>query len=150
MNAVTIRIRKRRYDTLVNAIAALLASYDVAGPPSEAFDVETLAAVGSFDEFEILRDFAIRLGEADPVDTAGEDDGSESVSEENDSESGDEDAEYVEVDVHAHHLVAAVAAFPDLRGAADVPEAELLVVVQGLCYEYLVAVAGRSLRRDET
>ena len=145
MTAVTIRIPSRRYDTLVSAVAALLESYDVARPPSEEFDVETLAAVGSFDEFEVLRDFAVRLGEADPTDPDGEEtDGSDSESGESDSESADEGAEYVEIEVHAHHLVAAVAAFPDLAGAADVPQAELLVVVQGLCHEYLAAMSGVS------
>lgn len=119
MTPTTIRIRKRRYDGLADAVAGLLASYGVAEPPDEDFDVETLAGVGAFEEFAVLRDLAVRLGEGDPVERDGE--------------------AFVAVDVHAHHLVAATAALPDLAAASDLPEPELRVIVEGLCQEYLVA-----------
>ena len=128
MNATTIRIRKRRYDGLVDAVAALLASYGVAEPPGAEFDVETLDGVEAFEEFDVLRDFAVRLGEGDPVADDGE--------------------EFVEVEVHAHHLVAAVAALPDLLAASDLPEPELRVIVEGLCQEYLAARTGLSRDRE--
>ena len=129
MNATTIRIRKRRYDGLVDAVAALLASYGVAEPPSAEFDVETLDGVGAFEEFDVLRDLAVRLGDGESVERDGE--------------------EFVEVEVHAHHLVAAVAALPDLVAASNLPEPELRVVVEGLCQEYLATVAGTSRDSEE-
>lgn len=122
MELTTIRIPKRRYDALVSAVAALLEEYDVAGPPSDDFDVETLEGAGEFERFHVVRDFAVRLGRADPVEGDGDDE--------------------LELEVHAHHLVALVAAFPDLTGAADVPEPDLSVAVQGLCHAYLAAFSG--------
>ena len=130
MELITIRIRKRRYDALVSAVAALLEEYGVAGPPSDDFDVGTLEGVGEFEQFDVVRDFAVRLGRADAV----EDD-------------GDDGANELEIEVHAHHLVALVAAFPDLTGAADVPEPDLSVAVQGLCYEYLAELSGARERK---
>ncbi|NHN59465.1 MULTISPECIES: hypothetical protein [Halorussus] len=124
MNPTTIRIRKRRYDGLADAVAGLLASYGVAEPPDEDFDVETLAGAGAFEEFDVLRDLAVRLGEGEPVERDGE--------------------AFVEVEVSAHHLVAATAALPDLVAASDLPEPELRVVVEGLCQEYLLARSGQS------
>lgn len=125
MNSVTIRIRKARYDMLVNAIAALLSSYDAAQPPTDEFEIETLESVTRFEEFDILRDFALRLGDVRPVDGAG-------------------DEEVLEVAVHAHHLIALVAAFPDVAAVADFPESDLRVIVEGLCYAYLVSLTGMS------
>ena len=125
MELTTIRIRKRRYDALVSAVAALLGEYGVSGPPSDDFDVETLDGVGAFEQFDVIRDFAVRLGRADPVEEEG----------------ADEPDEF-EIEVHAHHLVALVAAFPDLAGAADGPEPDLSVAVQGLCYAYLAELTG--------
>lgn len=130
MGFTTIRIRKRRYNNLVDAVAALLSSYDVARPPRDGFDIETLDAVEAFEEFDILRDFAVQLGLAEPVARDGDD-------------------ESIEIEVHVHHLVAAVAAIPDLVAVADVPEAELLVAVEGLCYEYLVARTAMPHHRQE-
>lgn len=122
MDLVPVRLRQRRYDLLADAVAALLSSYDVARPPGEEFDVRTGSPAGEFEEFVVLRDFAVRLGEAEAVE-------------------GDDDDERVEVEVHAHHLVALVAAFPDLVASAEAPEPELQVVVQGLCQEYLSGLA---------
>lgn len=129
MDSVTVRIRNDRYERLADAVAALLASHGVAAPPSDDFDVETLHTVTEFERFEILQDFAVRLGEARRVDSDG-------------------DARTVEFEVHAHHLVGAVAAFPDLAGEADVPEPDLRVIVEGLCYAYLVALTGMPDRRE--
>lgn len=125
MHSVTIEIRKRRYRILVTAVASLLDEYGVSGPPGDGFDVETLDTVTDFEEFEIVRDFGVRLGEARPSDSAY-------------------DGDSVELAVHAHHLVALVAAFPDLVGASDVPEAEFATIVQGLCHAYLAELTGTS------
>lgn len=124
MELITIRIPKRRYDALVSAVAALLEEHGVAGPPSDGFDVGTLEGVEEFEQFDVVRDFAVRLGRADSVEGDGTDE--------------------LELEVHAHHLVALVAAFPDLTGAADVPEPDLSVAVQGLCYGYLAEVTGKE------
>ncbi|WP_435175136.1 hypothetical protein [Halorussus sp. AFM4] len=129
MSPTTIRLRKRRYDGLADAVAGLLASHGVAEPPDEGFDVETLAGVGAFEEFDVLRDLAVRLGEAETVERDGE--------------------AFVEVEVHAHHLVAAAAALPDLIAASDLPEPELRVVVEGVCQEYLATRAGLSGDRGD-
>ena len=129
MELTTIRIRKRRYDALVSAVSALLGEYGVSGPPGDDFDVETLDGVRAFEQFDVVRDFAVRLGRADPVE-----------------EGADEPDEF-EIEVHAHHLVALIAAFPDLTGAADVPEPDLSVAVQGLCYAYLAELTGMSGER---
>lgn len=129
MESVTVRIRKDRYERLADAVAALLASYGVARPPADDFDIETLRTVTEFERFEIMQDFAVRLGEARRADRDGEGDA-------------------IELEVHAHHLVAAVAAFPDLAGAADAPEPDLRVIVEGLCYAYLVALTGMPDRRE--
>lgn len=40
-----------------------------------------------------------------------------------------------------------VTIFPDLAGAADVPELDLQVLVEGLCYSYLMALTGMPDRR---
>lgn len=150
MNAVSIRIRRDRYERLVDAVAALLASYDVAEPPPDEFDVETLAGVTAFDQFDVLRDLAVRLGDARPIEDGDAEDGD---AENGDAEDGNgkdsdaEDGETVEVEIHAHHLVAAVAAFPDLAGVGEIPEPDLRVIVEGLCYAYLAELSGIPERR---
>lgn len=128
IESVTVRIRDDRYERLVDAVAALLASYNVAHPPRDDFDISTLETVTAFEEFDILQDFAVRLGEAQRIEQAG-------------------DEGTLELEVHAHHLVAMVAALPDLAGAADMPEPDLRVLVEGLCYSYLVALTELPDRR---
>lgn len=128
MDSVTVRIPENRYERLVDAVAALLTSYNVAQPPPDDFDIRTLETVTEFEQFDILQDFAVRLGEARRVDRDGE-------------------KRTLELEIHAHHLVGMVAAFPDLAAAADVPEPDLRVLVEGLCYGYLVALTGVPDRR---